>query len=166
MPGIVVDDSQAKKVGVWQESQHTRPYIGDGYIHDRDEGKGEKTLSFVPRLSRDGRYEVRLAYTRGQNRCEEVPVTVFSADGEKTLHVNMRHEPPLEGRWISLGQFGCEAAGQNFVLVSNDGTKGHVIADAVQYLPLEDVRRRGRLPLLPSYSSQLNRRKLRPSVTD
>ncbi len=82
---------------------------------------------------------MRLAYTRGQNRCEEVPVTVFSADGEKTLHINMRREPPLEGRWISLGQFGCEAAGQNFVLVSNDGTRGHVIADAVQYLPLHDV---------------------------
>jgi hypothetical protein len=66
-------------------------------------------------------------------------VTVFSADGEKTLHINMRQMPPLEGSWISLGQFGCEAAGQNFVLISNDGTHGHVIADAVQYLPVDNA---------------------------
>jgi hypothetical protein len=139
LPGIIVDDRQAIKVGAWQESQYKQRYISDGYIHDLDQGKGEKTLSFVPQLPHDGRYEVRLAYTPGQNRSEQVPVTVFSADGEKTLHINMRQVPPLDGRWISLGQFGCEAAGQNFVLISNDGTQGHVIADAVQYLPLDDA---------------------------
>jgi hypothetical protein len=138
LPGIVVDDRQAKKVGTWQESQYTKPYIGDGYVHDVAQGKGEKTLSFVPKLPRDGRYEVRLAYTPGSNRSEEVPVTVFSADGEKTLHINMRRVPSIGGRWISLGQFGCEAAGQNFVLISNEGTTGHVIADAVQYLPVDN----------------------------
>jgi hypothetical protein len=137
--GIVVDDRQAKRVGTWQESQYSKRYIGDGYIHDLDQGKGEKTLSFVPELPRNGRYEIRLAYTAGTNRSDRVPVSVFSADGEKLHHVNMRQPPPLDGRWISLGQYGCEAAGQNFVLVSNDGTSGHVIADAVQYLPVDDA---------------------------
>jgi hypothetical protein len=61
-------------------------------------------------------------------------VTVFSADGEKLLRINMRHLPPIDGRWISLGRYRCEAAGQNFVLVANEGTSGHVIADAVQFL--------------------------------
>src|SRR5262249_49008167 len=62
LPGIVVDDSQAKKVGQWQSSQHTTPYIGAGYVHDQDQEKGEKTITFAPELPRDGRYEVRLAY--------------------------------------------------------------------------------------------------------
>jgi mono/diheme cytochrome c family protein len=139
LPGIVVDDAAASRVGEWMHSQHSRRYIGDGYLHDIDQAKGEKTLTFVPALPNNGIYEVQLAYTPGDNRADNVPVTVFSADGEKTLRVNMRELPPLGSRWISLGQFQCEAAGQNFVLVANEGTNGHVIADAVQYLPV-DVR--------------------------
>jgi hypothetical protein len=135
--GIVVDDRQATKVGTWMESQYSRRYIGDGYVHDLDQGKGNKTLTFVPALPHDGRYEVRFAYAPGNNRSSAVPVTVFSADVEKTHYVDMRLSPPLDGRWISLGQYHCEAAGQNFVLVANENTTGHVIADAVQYLPVD-----------------------------
>ncbi len=134
LAGVVIDDTAAIKVGEWMHSQHSRRYIGDGYIHDLDTAKGEKTLTFAPQLPKDAIYEVRLAYTPGENRAENVPVTVFSADGEKLLHVNMRKSPPIEGRWISLGHCRCEAAGQNFVLVANEGTNGHVIADAVQFL--------------------------------
>ncbi|MBI3865494.1 MAG: DUF1549 domain-containing protein, partial [Planctomycetia bacterium] len=137
LPGIVVDDAAAKRVGEWQHSQHTRPYIGDGYLHDMDGGKGDKTLTFDPDLPKTGRYEVRLAYTPGGNRAEEVPVTVFSADGEKTIVVNERKPPPIDGRFITLGEYRFERDGQSFVIVSNLGTKGHVIADAVQFLPVE-----------------------------
>ena len=139
IPGIVVDDSQAKKVGQWQMSQHTKPFVGTGYIHDQDAGKGEKTVTFVPELPNDGRYEVRLAYTPGANRAADVPVTVFSADGEKTLHVDMQQHPELDGRFVSLGEYRCEVAGQSFVLVTNEGTDGHVVVDAVQFLPVDQA---------------------------
>ena len=134
LPGVVVDDAQAKKVGQWQASQSVKPYIGDGYLHDIDDGKGEKTMTFVAELPEPGTYEVRLAYTAGANRSEKVPVTVFSADGEKTVDVNERTQPPIEGRFVSLGEYLFEKSGQSFVIVSNAGTKGHVIADAVQFL--------------------------------
>ena len=139
IPGIVVDDSQAKKVGQWQMSQHTKPFVGAGYIHDQDAGKGEKTVTFVPELPSDGRYEVRLAYTPGANRAADVPVTVFSADGEKTLHVDMQQHPKLDDRFVSLGEYRCEVAGQSFVLVTNEGTHGHVVVDAVQFLPADQA---------------------------
>ena len=47
LPGIVVDDTQARKVGLWQDSQFSKRYIGDGYAHDQDGGKGAKTLTFI-----------------------------------------------------------------------------------------------------------------------
>ncbi len=136
--GVVVDDSKAKKVGDWQPSQSTKPYIGDGYIHDMDQGKGDKTVTFVPELPASARYEIRLAYTPGGNRADDVPVTVFSADGEKTIHVDLQQTPPIDGHFVSLGQYRCEAAGQSFVIVSNEGTTGHVVVDAVQFLPSEE----------------------------
>lgn len=137
VPGIAVDDAQAKKVGQWQVSQHSGHFVGSGYVHDQNSGKGEKTITFDPDLPASGRYEVRLAYSPGTSRAEAVPVTVFSADGEKTILVDMRKSPPIEDRFISLGEYRFEKAGQSFVIVSNEGTNGHVTADAAVFLPAE-----------------------------
>jgi hypothetical protein len=137
--GIVVDDEQAKRVGTWQHSVQIKRYIGEGYLHDQNNGKGERTLTFVPALAASGRYEVRLAYTYGPTRAENVPVTVFGADGERTLRIDQRLPPPIGGRFISLGEYNFERAGQSFVIVATEGTKGYVIADAVQFLPVDLV---------------------------
>ena len=137
MPGIVVDDRQAKVVGIWQQSQSVQPYIDEGYLHDKNSGKGDKTITLLPELPKAGRYEVRLAYTPGDNRCDAVPVTVMSADGETTVFVNQKQYPPIDGLFVSLGQFRFELNGQGFVIVSTTGTTGHVIVDAAQFLPVD-----------------------------
>lgn len=137
LAGLVVDSAQAKAVGDWKHSQFSKHYVGDGYLHDDLKGKGEKTLTFIPDLKKAGRYEVRFAYQHGTSRATNVPVTVFHADGETTIHVNQQEAPVLDGRFVSLGQFRFEGNGFAYALVSNEGTKGHVTADAVQFLPAE-----------------------------
>jgi len=137
LPGIVVDDVAAKKVGEWVNSTFALPYLESGYLHDQNRDKGAMTLTFQPMLPKDGTYEVRLAYTPGTNRSTKTPVTVFSADGEKTIPVNQKETPPLDGMFLSLGTYRFETAGQCFVIVSNEETDGHVIADAVQFLPTD-----------------------------
>jgi hypothetical protein len=137
LPGIVVDSAAARAVGEWVLSQHTKPYVGDGYLHDGDGGKGAKTLTFQPELPLPGRYEVRIAYTPGANRAGEVPVTVFHAGGEATVRIDQRRPPAIDGLFVSLGAFRFEQNGFAHVLVSNEGTRGHVIADAVQFLPAD-----------------------------
>jgi cytochrome c553 len=137
VPGIVVDDAHAKKVGEWQHSVHSGHYIGDGYVHDQNAGKGEKTLTFQPDLVDAGKYEVRLAYSPGTSRAEAVPVHVFSADGEKTIQVDMRKEPSIHGRFISLGEYRVEKNGQAYVIIETEGTKGHVTADAIVFIPMD-----------------------------
>jgi hypothetical protein len=136
LPGIVVDDTAARKVGVWTESRAVGYYIGSGYLHDDKSPKGEATLTFQPEIPEAAVYEVRLAYNSSNNRSPAVPVTVFSADGETTVMVDMKSDPPIEGRFIALGRFRFERNGQGYVLVSNEGTKGTVVADAVQFLPI------------------------------
>ena len=139
VPGIVVDDAKAMKVGEWKDSTANATYIGAGYTHDLDSGKGEKSITFQPELPATGKYEVWFAYSPGTNRAPKVPVTVFSAEGEKSIHVDMTARPPVLGRFISLGQFRFEKDGQSFVLVSNEGTKGHVCVDAVAFIPADKV---------------------------
>jgi cytochrome c553 len=142
VPGIVVDDAQAKKVGEWQHSTVSGHYVGDGYLHDQNAGKGEKTLTFQPDLPDAGRYEVRLAYSPGSSRADAVPVTIFSADGEKTIHVDMRREPPIDSRFVSLGEYRVEKNGQAYVILETTGTRGHVTADAVTFIPLDQPKTR------------------------
>ncbi|HEX7898534.1 MAG TPA: DUF1553 domain-containing protein [Planctomycetota bacterium] len=137
VPGIVVDDAKAEQVGNWKASKHSGRYIGDGYLHDNDERKGEKSLTFHPEL-KAGKYEVRLAYQHGESRATNVPVSILTADGERDVVVNMKEQPPIDGRWISLGEFRFEN-NQGYVMIATEGTKGHVTADAVQFLPAGGV---------------------------
>lgn len=139
LPGVVVDDAQATRVGAWKESNFSGSFIGVGYIHDDNSGKGEKTLTFAPELPRATTYEVWLAYSPGKSRASNVSVTIFSADGEKTTTVDMKAAPRIAGRFLSLGRHRFERNGQGFVLVSNEGTSGHVTADAVVFLPADQL---------------------------
>jgi hypothetical protein len=135
LPGIVVDDVQAQVVGQWQTSQFNAGYVGDGYVHDQNQGKGEKAITYIPTIPASGVYEVRLSYTAGSNRASNVPVTLLHADGELTLTVNQRAAPPIDGRFVSLGKYRFEKDGAGYLLISNEGTDGHVIADALQWIP-------------------------------
>lgn len=137
LPGIVIDDGQAKVVGDWERSQSVKPYIGDGYLHDKSAGKGQKTITFQPDLPAAGRYEVRLAYTPADNRSTAAPVTIFSADGETTIAVNQRQRPAIDGVFVPLGTYRFELNGQGYVIVSTEGTSDHVVVDAVQFLPVD-----------------------------
>ena len=111
-----------------------KPYLGTGYLTDNNEDKGRRTVTFMPVIPQTGHYEVRFAYTPQPNRATNVPVTILHADGESTVVVNQRVAPPLAGHFVSLGQFRFEKDGAGYVLVSNEGTDGFVIVDALQIL--------------------------------
>ncbi len=137
LEGIVVDNRDARLVGDWTESTSVGRYVGDGYIHDGNSEKGQKSATFEPAQITPGEYQVRLAYSANPNRASNLIVRVFSADGESVVTVDQRQEPPDEAVWVPLGNYRFEQNGQAFVLVSNEDSDGYVILDAVQFLPLE-----------------------------
>ena len=139
LPGIVVDDTAAQKVGVWKQSTSYAPYIGSGYLSDNNDGKGEKTVSFTPKIPKTGRYEVRLAFNAGPNRAESATVTILHADGEELKGVKMVTDSLKGLQFASLGTYRFEANGQGFVLVSNAASQGYVTVDAVQFLPADET---------------------------
>ena len=137
LPGIVVDETEAKLEGTWQYSTHTPPYVGLGYLHDLREGKGAKSATLTPTLPRDGWYEVRLAHCYNVRRATNTPVTIRHADGESMLRINQQEEPPFGRLWRSLGTFRFKVGRSGFVRLGTQGTDGkYVIVDAVQFLPV------------------------------
>jgi hypothetical protein len=136
LPGIVVDDTAATLVGTWQYSTHTPPYVGLGYLHDQNDGKGKKSVTFTPDLPRDGLYEVRLAHCYNVRRATNAPVAIRHAEGEKLIRINEQTPSEHDKLFTSLGTFPFKAGTNGWVRISNEGTTSkYVIADAVQWLP-------------------------------
>lgn len=131
LTGVVIDDVAAVYEGAWAKSVHVKPFVGAGYQHDDNKDKGTKTATFTGRVLENGFYRVLYSYTTGSSRATNVPVTVHAADGEKTIIVNQRQTPPLAS-FIDLGEFEFKADKDFVVVVSNEGTDGHVIVDALQ----------------------------------
>jgi hypothetical protein len=136
LPGIVVDDALVQFTGEWQSSSSSGGVDGM-YHHDMNDGKGAKTARFETHVPKDGKYEVRFAYTTAPNRATNVPVTVTHADGDQTINVNEKEVPPIDKAFISLGTFHFTAEKPATVTVTNAGTDGYVVVDAVQFLPAE-----------------------------
>ncbi len=135
LPGLVLDDTEAKTVGEWRHTAFVRTFIGKGYLSDDNKDKGQKTVTFTPAVPDTGKYEVRLAYSQNANRAKNVRVNILHADGEDTVYVDETLPPPIEGRFISLGKFKFEKDGAGYVLISNEATLGYVVVDALQLLP-------------------------------
>jgi hypothetical protein len=138
LSGVVVDDDAAERKGFEGTSTSVAPYVGVGYRHDGGTDRGRQTIRYVPDLPAAGRYEVRLAYTANANRATNAPVTVAHGDGKSVVKVNQRKPGPIDKAWVSLGAFRFEKGRSGSVEIGNAGADGHVIADAVQWLPVKE----------------------------
>jgi hypothetical protein len=137
LPGIVLDDSEAKLSGSWSASSAVGGFVGSGYLHDGNEGKGAKSARFEPEIPAAGRYEVRVAYVANPNRATNVPITIESAQGSTTIRINQQRQPARDSVFLSLGTFRFDAGKKGAVTIANQGTDGHVIVDAVQWIPTD-----------------------------
>lgn len=140
LDGIVVDDEQAKLTGNWTHGDGLKQHIADGYRYASPAPAGSDkiaTARFEFTVPETGDYEVRIAHQPHENRSSKTPVTVFSADGEKTLPVNQRIAPPLAKGFYGLGVYRFEAGKPGAVVVSNEGADGNAHIDAVQVIALE-----------------------------
>ena len=135
MDGIVVDDRHAERVGEWVGSSAIGPFVGEGYLHDSGKGNGQAHIVFAPKLPRSGKYEIRLYSTPASNRATNTTVLVQSANGINAININQR-KPIEDGKPINLGIFTLRAGETDWVMLRNDRADGHVIADAVQFLPV------------------------------
>lgn len=128
LPGLVTDVAAARTTGEWTTGTLT-PVCGSAYLHDGNEGKGEKTATFTIQVPKPGSYQVKLLYVASGNRSSKTPVTIFAGNDEKEIVVDQR-ESAAGGS--PLGNFRIDDSVT--VSVSNANTDGFVIVDGVQLL--------------------------------
>lgn len=138
--GIVVDDTEAKLTGPWRKSTLRPNHIGDNYLAT-DKGKGPYSILWKATLPKPGKYEVRVSFGGGGGLAKTAPYVVRHADGETRLVINQTVQPTIQGLWFPLGQFTFGTANNFFaeVLLSDEDAGGAVIADAVQFVHVDDL---------------------------
>ncbi|MCX6956643.1 MAG: FAD-dependent oxidoreductase, partial [Verrucomicrobia bacterium] len=133
-PGIVVDDADAQLKGFASASSANSPYVGHGYLHDGNTNKGEQTARFTPEIPKDGRYTVAIAYPVNANRASNIPVTIRHAGGETKVTLDEKKKPAVDGLLQPVGTFIFKKGRDSYVEISNAGTDGYVVIDAVQWV--------------------------------
>jgi hypothetical protein len=133
LPGVVLDDDKAEVKGDWTHAAAARS-LGIGYLHDQNESKGSKSVTFRLKAPSTGEFELVLLYPPLPNRASNVPVDI-SVNGAApvTAKVNQKKAGPQND--TSLGRFKLVAGSEVAVTISNAGTDGYVIADGVQLVP-------------------------------
>jgi len=137
LAGVVIDDGEAMLKG-FDQTGHTSPgYVGEGYRHDGNTEKGAMSARFTPALPAAGKYRVAVAYSVNGNRATNVPVTIHHAGGETKVLVNQKLKPKGDAPFHVVGTFEFAAGKEGWVEIGNAATDGHVIVDAVQWLPVK-----------------------------
>jgi hypothetical protein len=95
-------------------------------------------MRYRVKLPKAGRYEVRVSYTTNPNRAKAAKYVVHHADGAAEHRVDQRKNSGKHAPFVTLGVYRFEAGDTGYVdLVSTADAGGYVIADAVQWLPVE-----------------------------
>ena len=129
LAGIVLDDTDAKLVGDWENGAFAGR-VGQGYVHDGNAAKGQKSATWNPEIPADGRYEIIFHWVPNPNRASNVPVSITVGVDTVTVKVDEKEKSGAR----SLGRFTLGKGKSVAIGVKTEGTDGHVILDGVQLL--------------------------------
>lgn len=132
LEGIVIDETEAELTGKWSHGEGLKPHVHKGYHYGSEKGARAR---FIFSVKESGKYEVRVNWMPHENRGNQVPVSIQTADGAKTATLNQREPAELPNGFHSIGTFNFNAGEEASVTFSTDGAGGNVHLDTVQILP-------------------------------
>ena len=137
LPGIIVDNPEAKVTGRWSTSSGVPNHVGSGYLFSSTQGS---KVMYPVDFPAEGRYEVRITVAQHANRAPKALVTVLHKNGSESFRIDQRKAPGSfnkersDAYFQSLGFFEFSSGPRDAVEISVKSGGGAVIADAVQFL--------------------------------
>lgn len=134
---VTVDDIEAEHNGPWRKSTQRSNHVGSSYLADDNQQTGSFTIKWKAILPKPGAYEVRVSYGGGEGLAKTAPYRIRHAEGETQLSIDQSQNPTIGNLWFPLGRFHFKSTAE--VTLSNKDAQGWVIADAVQFVHVEDL---------------------------
>ena len=136
LPGLILDDAQAELSGDWERSTNFKPHVGTGYLHDEQRSDGKSRAVFRFKAPADGDFELRMAYSAHATRTTRLPVTIVGGGTEYRFTVDQTQPLPAGEAFREVGRIRLRQGMDYTLTVANEDTKGFVILDAFQLLPV------------------------------
>ncbi|NJM15538.1 MAG: PKD domain-containing protein, partial [Bacteroidales bacterium] len=102
---IIVDNTEALTTGTWTVSSSSTGFIGSNYLHDGNNGKGDKLAVYTPGIPESGSWEVFVTYTSNANRASNVPVEVCVPEVSGGVAPVVSLDAPADGAEFDQGSF-------------------------------------------------------------
>jgi hypothetical protein len=136
LPGLILDDAQAELSGDWERSTNFKPHVGTGYLHDEQRSDGKSRAVFRFKVPADGEFELRMAYSAHETRTTRLPVTLTDGSSTQTIIVDQTVPPPAGEAFRPISRVQMRKGVEYTLTVTNQDTRGFVILDAFQLLPV------------------------------
>jgi hypothetical protein len=136
LPGVILDDAQAELSGDWERSTNFKPHVGTGYLHDEQRSDGKSRAAFRFKAPADGDFALRMAYSAHPTRTTRLPVTLTDGVQVKAFAVDQTIALPSGDAFRTIGTVRLRKGVEYTLTVTNQDTRGFVILDAFQLLPV------------------------------
>ena len=136
VPGIVIDDSEARVTGQWGQNAYGRGFVGPNYKLSKGANAEARYEFEVPE---SGEWEIRFSWVPRDDRSTDTTIRV-ERDGAviEEMVVDQTKAAGLGNGWHSLNKGGWEKGTQGAVVViGGDDPEAPAVADAVQLLQAE-----------------------------
>ena len=136
LPGLILDDAQAELFGDWERSTNFKPHVGTGYLHDEQRSDGKSRAVFRFKAPADGDFELRMAYSAHETRTTRLPVTIVGDGAIQRFTVDQTMALPAGQAFREVARLRLRNGVEYTLTLTNEDTKGFVILDAFQLLPV------------------------------
>ena len=141
---ILVDNDEKDRVtvtGDWKKL--TRGAYGPSAFVSEKGAAGAGSVRFTPQVVQSGTYRIYTYVPKQAGLSASTSIKV-SADGKtaKPVHYTaaaVKVEGQTSGEWVDLGTAKLTKDGKGYVEISTDGADGVVVADAVLFIPVEQL---------------------------
>jgi hypothetical protein len=141
--GIVVDNTDAEKTGPWRQSTYRPNHVGAFYLATVKD-KGPHSITWTAKLPKPGKYELWVSFAGGAGLAKTAPYRVRHAGGKTQLTIDQTVAPTIGVLWYPIGQFDFAESAE--IHLSDTDANGHVIADAIQLVHVDDLKASSETP--------------------
>ncbi|MEM9826203.1 MAG: hypothetical protein AAF958_06425 [Planctomycetota bacterium] len=129
LPGTVVDDPSALKLGTWSSQRQKNGYVGSGYRVSDDP---KASIDYVIQAPADGEFQLRMIYSADAKWADSVCVGVDYRGVVRTRMVSQQ-KPATDGYYKAIGRYKMQR-GESLKVRMHRPRGGKMYADAMQLI--------------------------------
>lgn len=132
---VIIDNTEAEKVGTWTASTYRKGYYGSNYEIGKKDSTGGTYMIYRPEIKVSGRYKVYYIQPDGTTDYpENIASNAHYTIGHKEGTSEVRKSQRVAGeKWNLIGEYNFSKGTDGYVRLSTDVNAENTFADAIKF---------------------------------